>query len=54
MKNAIILHGTGCTPTSYWLGGISLYLKKKGYDVWAPQLPDPDAPDLKKMASVRS
>ncbi len=48
MKNAIILHGTGCTPNSYWMGGISLYLKKRGYKVWAPQLPDPDTPDLKK------
>lgn len=48
MKNAIILHGTGCTPKSYWMGGITTYLKKKGYKVWAPQLPDADVPDLKK------
>lgn len=48
MKNAIILHGTGCTPKSYWMGGIANYLKKKGYNVWSPQLPDADVPDLKK------
>lgn len=48
MNNAIILHGTGCTPNSYWLGGIAVYLEKKGYEVWAPQLPDPDTPNLKK------
>jgi len=48
MKNAIILHGTGCTPKSYWMGGIASYLEKKGYKVWAPQLPDTDKPDLEK------
>jgi hypothetical protein len=48
MKNAIILHGTGCTPKSYWMGGIASYLKKNGYKVYAPQLPDADKPDLKK------
>lgn len=29
-------------------GGIASYLKRKGYKVYAPQLPDPDNPDLKK------
>lgn len=29
-------------------GGIASYLAKKGYKVYAPQLPDPDKPDLKK------
>lgn len=44
--NAILLHGTGCTPNSYWLPSIQTYLKKKGYDVWAPQLPDSNTPSL--------
>lgn len=47
MKNAIILHGTGCTPNSYWLPSIKKYLEKHNYNVWVPQLPKPDDPDLK-------
>jgi uncharacterized protein len=48
MKNAIILHGTGCTPDSFWQPSIKAFLEKKGYSVWVPQLPDADTPDLKK------
>ena len=49
MKNAIILHGTGCNPRSYWIPYIKKYLEKNGYDVWVPQLPDSENPDLKKQ-----
>ena len=48
MKNAIILHGTGCTPDSFWQPSIKKFLEDRGYDVWVPALPDPDIPDLKK------
>lgn len=47
MKNAIILHGTGCTPESYWLPSIRKFLEDRGYSAWVPQLPNPDYPDLK-------
>lgn len=47
MKNAILLHGSSCTPGSYWLPSIKKFLEKNGYDVWAPQLPKPEAPDLR-------
>lgn len=47
MKNAIILHGTGCTPESYWLPSIKKFLQDRGYSAWVPQLPNPDNPDLK-------
>ncbi len=46
MLNAIMLHGTSCTPDSYWQPQIRKFLVSKGYDVWAPQLPNPDTPDL--------
>lgn len=49
MKNAILLHGSSCTPNSYWLPSVKNSLEKKGYSVWAPQLPDPAVPDLKKQ-----
>jgi len=40
MKNAILLHGTGSTPDSFWLPYIKRFLEKKGYAVWDPILPD--------------
>jgi predicted alpha/beta hydrolase family esterase len=52
MKNAIILHGTGCNPNSFWQPGIKKHLEKKGYSVWVPQLPEADEPDLKKWLPV--
>lgn len=46
MKNAILLHGSSCTPDLYWLPSIGKFLEKLGYSVWAPQLPNPEAPNL--------
>ncbi|MFH1501391.1 MAG: alpha/beta hydrolase [archaeon] len=46
MKNAIILHGTSCTPNSYWQPKIKEFLESRGYEVWVPSLPNPDYPDL--------
>ncbi len=48
MKNAIILHGTGCNPNSFWQPSIKKFLENKGYSVWIPALPNTDTPDLKK------
>jgi uncharacterized protein len=48
MKNAIILHGTDCRPTSFWLPSIKTFLEEKGYTAWVPTLPDSQTPDLKK------
>ncbi len=47
MKNAILLHGSSCTPNSYWLPSIKKFLENQGYSVWLPQLPNPEAPNLK-------
>ena len=46
MKNAIILHGTGGTPDSFWHPSIKEFLKNQGYQVWLPQLPETDNPTL--------
>lgn len=48
MLNAVIFHGTGCTPESYWFPSLKLFLEKRGYHVWVPQLPEADKPDLQK------
>lgn len=52
MKNALILHGTSCTPNSFWHPSIKEFLEKRGYEVRVPQLPDADNPDLKKWLPV--
>lgn len=49
MKNAIMLHGTACTPNSYWFPSVRKYLEDAGYSVWAPDLPDAGIPDLTKQ-----
>ena len=48
MKNAILFHGSGETPNSFWYSGIKKFLEAQGYKVWAPQLPEPtnDIPEL--------
>lgn len=48
MPNAIIFHGTSCSPTSYWFPSLQQFLEQHGYQVWIPQLPDADHPDLQK------
>lgn len=47
MKNAIIVHGTGGNPNSFWFPSIKEFLENKGYAVWVPQLPKADKPNLK-------
>ena len=46
MKNAILLHGTGDSPTKYWFPYVVRELKGKGYTVWAPKLPNASKPNL--------
>jgi len=46
MRNAVILHGTSDSPDSYWIPWLKAELQKKGYKVWAPQLPDANRPNL--------
>lgn len=46
MNNAIILHGQSGTPNQYWYPWIAQELQKNTWDVWAPQLPNPDKPIL--------
>src|SRR3989344_3519750 len=46
MKNAILLHGLGSNPQSFWFPYLKKKLEEKGYSVWAPQLPNADIPDI--------
>ncbi len=46
MKTALILHGMGEGPESFWYPYVKRELEKKGYEVWVPALPDKDTPTL--------
>jgi uncharacterized protein len=52
MKNAIIFHGTGCNPNSFWLPYVKKELEKRGYYVWVPALPDTNNPELSTWLPV--
>lgn len=48
MKNAIILHGTGTKKDEFWFPYLKNELEKIGYEVWLPQLPNDEHPNLKE------
>lgn len=45
-RNALLLHGTNGSPDSNWLLWLKNHLAWRGYSVAAPQLPNPEAPDV--------
>lgn len=49
---AVIFHGTGGSPESYWIPYIKKNLEQRGYEVIVPQLPNTDNPNLKDSLEV--
>jgi predicted alpha/beta hydrolase family esterase len=45
MKNALILHSAGNNSKGNWFPWLQKELEQKGYDVWLPDLPNPDFPN---------
>lgn len=48
MKNALILHGTSDNPNKNWFPWLKNELEAVNYQVYAPQLPDCDKPNIQK------
>lgn len=46
MQNAILLHGHGDGPQSYWFPWLVKKLQEESFAVWAPQLPNTDNPSI--------
>lgn len=56
MKTAVIIHGWGGNPELGWFVWLAEELKKKGYRVIKPKMPNPEEPEigawLKKISSL--
>ncbi len=47
MKRAVLFHGTDGNPSEHWFPWLKKWLEDKGYEVFAPELPENHTPDLK-------
>jgi hypothetical protein len=45
LKKAVILHGTDGAPDHNWFPWLKVQLEGKGYEVWAPELPNNHTPN---------
>lgn len=51
-KSVIIIHGWADKPTHGWINWLANKLKRAGFDVIAPQMPNPVAPKIKDWVAA--
>lgn len=51
-KRVFIIHGWGGNPNKDWIPWVVLQLKRKGFEVFAPFIPDTDSPQIKPWIAM--
>jgi predicted alpha/beta hydrolase family esterase len=51
MKRVIIVHGWGGKPNAGWLAWLNRELSSRGFEVYAPIMPNPEFPKIKSWVS---
>src|SRR3972149_7057895 len=52
MKRVFIVHRWGGSPTADWYPWLKKELEKKGFVVFVPEMPTPDAPKIKSWVET--